>query len=402
MQSFFDNYFSRYLCFPKHISEAADKNLKTIVVIPCYNEPDILVPLKSLLKCTPTKFPVEVIVVVNSKENEKEDVLLQNQLTISQIEKFKKENFRKDFKIFCLEEKNLPKKHAGVGFARKIGMDEAVRRFQSIENPYGVIVNFDADCTCQENYLSEIENFFLKNPKAEGVTINFEHNIYDKNFPIENRLAIAKYELYMRYYVESLRFAGFPYAFHTVGSAFAVRVGAYCQEGGMNRRQAGEDFYFLHKIIPREKFYNLASTKVFPSIRFSSRVPFGTGISLKQTSQNDYYTYNFDSFLVLKAFFLEGKIAPILKEFLDKNNFSLAEKSMKENSKTKKTYLKRFFAWFDAFRVLKFLNFSHTSCFSKMPVEKEALKLLRSLNFEFQYEEIGTEKLLKIFRDFFC
>lgn len=402
MQSFFDNYFSRYLCFPKHISEAADKNLKTIVVIPCYNEPDILVPLKSLLKCTPTKFPVEVIVVVNSKENEKEDVLLQNQLTISQIEKFKKENFRKDFKIFCFEEKNLPKKHAGVGFARKIGMDEAVRRFQSIENPYGVIVNFDADCTCQENYLSEIENFFLKNLKAEGVTINFEHNIYDKNFPIGNRLAIAKYELYMRYYVESLRFAGFPYAFHTVGSAFAVRVGAYCQEGGMNRRQAGEDFYFLHKIIPREKFYNLASTKVFPSIRFSSRVPFGTGISLKQTSQNDYYAYNFDSFLVLKAFFLEGKIAPILKEFLDKNNFSLAEKSMKENSKTKKTYLKRFFAWFDAFRVLKFLNFSHTSCFSKMPVEKEALRLLRSLNFEFQYEEIDTEKLLKIFRDFFC
>ena len=36
----------------------------------------------------------------------------------------------------------------GVGLARKTGMDEAVRRFNAINNPEGIILNLDADCTC--------------------------------------------------------------------------------------------------------------------------------------------------------------------------------------------------------------------------------------------------------------
>ena len=45
-----------------------------------------------------------------------------------------------------------------------------------------------------------------------------------------------------------MKFAGYPWAMYTVGSAFAVTAEAYVKRGGMNRRQAGEDFYFLQNL----------------------------------------------------------------------------------------------------------------------------------------------------------
>src|SRR5690606_11992981 len=90
------------------------------------------------------------------------------------------------------------------------------------------------------------------------------------------------YEIHLRYFIGMQRWAGFPHAFQTVGSSMAVRARIYCQIGGMNTRQAGEDFYFLHKIIERGKFSDLNTTTVYPSPRISDRVPFGTGQSMKE------------------------------------------------------------------------------------------------------------------------
>jgi len=45
-----------------------------------------------------------------------------------------------------------------------------------------------------------------------------------------------------------LQQAGSPYAYHTIGSAFACRAEAYIAAGGMNRRHAAEDFYFLQQL----------------------------------------------------------------------------------------------------------------------------------------------------------
>src|SRR5262249_26021974 len=157
-----------------------------------------------------------------------------------------------------------------------IGMDEALRRFDAVERPGGVIVGFDADCRCERNYLTAIERHFERNSNSPGCSIYFEHPL---NGPLEPAIyeAIAEYELHLRYYVQALRFGGFPHAFHTIGSSMAVRAGVYRKQGGMNKRKAGEDFYFLHKIIPLGGFTNLVETRVIPSPRASDRVPFGTG-----------------------------------------------------------------------------------------------------------------------------
>jgi hypothetical protein len=48
----------------------------------------------------------------------------------------------------------------------------------------------------------------------------------------------------------------FSYAYHTVGSAMAVKAYQYVKVGGMNRRQAGEDFYFIQKLVHSGNFIN--------------------------------------------------------------------------------------------------------------------------------------------------
>jgi hypothetical protein len=69
----------------------------------------------------------------------------------------------------------------------------------------------------------------------------------------------------MRYFVRGLSYAGFPYVHHTVGSAIAIKTSAYVRAGGMNSGAAGEDFYFIQKLLPAGYFFNLTSTTVYPS-----------------------------------------------------------------------------------------------------------------------------------------
>ena len=45
--------------------------------------------------------------------------------------------------------------------ARKIAMDEAVRRFDQIGHTKGIIACFDADSLCDDNYLIELEEHFI-------------------------------------------------------------------------------------------------------------------------------------------------------------------------------------------------------------------------------------------------
>ena len=62
-----------------------------------------------------------------------------------------------------------------------------------------------------------------------GCTIYFEHPIEGDEYPPEVYDAIIQYELYLRYYLQALRYTGYPYATHTVGSCFAVKASVYAK-----------------------------------------------------------------------------------------------------------------------------------------------------------------------------
>ena len=141
-----NRYLKKHPFCEKQITESPSEKLGIVVTIPCYNEPDLFTSLSSIYDCIRTDCDVEVIVVVNSPQNCTVAVLEQNKRTIREADAWISKHIDSKIKFYILDFLNLPQKHAGVGMARKIGMDEAVRRFDFIKNHEdGIIACFDAD-----------------------------------------------------------------------------------------------------------------------------------------------------------------------------------------------------------------------------------------------------------------
>ncbi len=389
MPSIFETYFSRFEAFEKRINEPVSKQLGIIVTIPCYFEPDILHTINSICACEKPHCDVEILVVVNHGEHASTEVKTQNQKTLDALSTFCLKYSSKSLKIIPIKTFDIPQKQAGVGYARKVAMDEATHRFAQINNPDGIIVSCDADTLVAPNYLVAIEEFYQKNANIDAATIAFAHQ------STENE-AILQYELYMRYYVEQLKRISFPYAFHTVGSCFSVRAKTYCRQGGMNKRQAGEDFYFLQKVFQTETVGEINTTLVMPSPRASDRVPFGTGTAVATLQQNgqNLLTYPMESFDVLQDFFSKiplfqncGKqelretynsLNTCFQKFLQFDDFKQKIIEIQHNTASEEQFRKRFFQWFNGFLVFKFLNFSCQNGFQKRSVVEVAKQLIHS------------------------
>jgi len=395
---FASTYLEERTLFSQEIIEAPDDNTGIIVVVPAYNEPEITKLLDSLSKCREPLCKVEVIIVINAPEYASGESTENNIEAFNDIESWKKQNAHCFFRLFAFIVGHHSIKNWGVGLARKTGMDEAVRRFNSINRPDGVILNLDADCTVDQNYFLAVNNELLIRNDRLACSIYFEHplsaNIYNENII----RYITLYELHLRYYYQGLAYSGFPYVFHTVGSAIAVKAMSYVKAGGMNRRQAGEDFYFIQKLVPAGGYFNLNSTTVYPSPRVSTRVPFGTGASIGKMSfekSTILSTYNIKAFEELRAlfsmidFFFENngflqtynRIPEGIRLFTDENEWNEKLKELKNNTSGLVSFKKRFFGWFNMFRIVKYLNFVHKEFFEKVPVQVAAYKLLEMTGF---------------------
>ncbi|WP_020533632.1 glycosyltransferase family 2 protein [Flexithrix dorotheae] len=406
-----ETYFKRYAFRPAVISHDVHFSTKTIIVIPCYNEPNLLGTLESLRNGQPPQNPTEVIVVINSGEQADETIKANNSKTLKEAEAWIKQHQMDQLKVFILFVDDLPKKHAGVGLARKIGMDEALSRFAAI-GFNGNILCLDADCTVSENYLVEIEKQFSINPKFGFASIHYEH-LFDEVEDSKLKSGIISYELFLRYYIQGLKFAKFPFAMHTIGSSMAVKALAYAKSGGMNRRKAGEDFYFLHKLAPKENHLAIQNAIVYPSSRISDRVPFGTG-----KAQQDWLdgnskialTYDPQIFKDLKVFVsivpelfekekpgveLE-KMPESIKGFLKNQNFELSFQKIRKNSASQESYRKNFYQWFDGFKVLKYVHFARDHYYPEIPLHIAADKLLLEIGAEANHQD--EKNLLGVFR----
>lgn len=396
--------------FIPEIKEDPDPLLNICVVIPCYNEPDLLTSLQSLWNCTRPAMAAEVLVVVNSPEGSSKEMTQNNLNTIIAAQHWKQGHKDSKLKFHLIYKPNLPRKFAGVGLARKIGMDEAVMRLSTIANYSGIIAGFDADSICDSNYLVELERHFKVHTKSQGASIYFEHPVSGTDYTNEHYSGIGLYELHLRYLNQALRYACHPYAFHTVGSSFAVRVGAYVKQGGMNKRQAGEDFYFLQKIIELGNFTEINTTRIVPSPRESDRVPFGTGAAMKQWKEKgEFKTYclnSFEDLLLLTSTVTQlytvnqetlsntlNSFSLPLREFLILNSFPHELKSIVSNSASLLTFQSRFFRWFNAFKVIKYLNFVHDKYYTKADICGEALKLCSKFELNVKPGSVALELL---------
>jgi len=371
---FADRYVEKNVVYPEFIETEVSPLVSMIVMIPCLNEPEIFRTLESLWSCEPIRSYCEVIVVVNESEKSSQAVRNFNQETYGKLFEWKRENDRENLVLHPIYARLVNAKHAGAGMARKIGMDEVVRRFNALNRPDGVIVSTDADCTFSVNYLRQIELAFSQK-SCFAATLNFEHRM-DEMPDSRQRLGIKLYEDYLHYYKKALDFAGFPDSIYTIGSAFAVRADAYIKQGGMNRRQAGEDFYFLNKLTKLGKIIEINDAFVYPSARVSDRVPFGTGAAISKWMNEDgdlTMTYNFATFLDLKVLFDQvdslfrnsvqdvflRSLPDSIQEYLQTIEFSSKLDEINQNSSSLFSFRKRFFQFFDGFLILRFLNLAH-------------------------------------------
>ncbi|MDR0931459.1 MAG: hypothetical protein LBM70_00345 [Victivallales bacterium] len=257
----------------------------------------------------------------------------------------------------------------GVGEARKIGMDAVVASQSAATAEQTIIASLDADTIAEADYFPAVIAEFKRDSKIAALAIPFVHQAGAT--PAEER-AIREYEAYLTRHVAKLSEANSPYAFQTVGSAFAVRLSSYIRAGGMRIRKGGEDFYFLQAVAKIGVVATGRKVLVHPSSRPSERVPFGTGPAIKKLiSGGELDEISDGAFAGLKSLlaisaasgnldnaedFLD-KLDPDSSLFLRQEGFAEAwEKILANTPKNDQSRRNAFNLWFDGLKSLRYLH----------------------------------------------
>ncbi len=298
----------------------------------------------------------------------------------------------------------------GVGYARKLGMDLALRLFSQNQIADPFFLTTDADVLLPDEYFelpvlvgqytSEQCEKGNKNNNCSGYIFPFQHTYIStapsktesttksKKEPSPTNIAAILYEMSLRYYVLGLRWAGSPWGFHTVGSTLAIHAFHYAANRGFPKREAGEDFYLLNKIAKTGAVLSLKKPVITLSDRASHRVPFGTGPAVQRIQQldsimNEFMLYNPACFEWLKLWLLAipklytQPLTVALTEVQDMAQKKVAnyveinekihdillglniEKSINHSRKQSKSaaeFCRHMLTWFDAFKTLKFIH----------------------------------------------
>ncbi len=387
-----DKYLNRWGTVDTNYKNQEETDTAITIVIPCFNEDfvdtkECLVSLINSAKIA--SFNTLVFLILNDYQGCDASVKKTNQ---SFKEAFGKFNKRYTNIEFVLIEKHFRSfKEGGVGFARKLGMDTALARYAALDKPEGIIVCLDADTSVHPDYLSLIKSSFNQHVEA-ATSIGFAHRLDND--------AIVDYELHLRYFINMQRVLNLPYAYQTIGSAMAVKAFDYAAEGGMSKRQAGEDFYFLQKFISKQKIFQITKAIVYPSSRESDRVPFGTGKAVREIhhSTESYTSYHPSSFkalsdlpiLINKSYHEEAHehlIDDVLLMYLKQENYLQILSKLKSQSTHLEQYTKQFFLWFNAFRLFKYLHFARDHKWPNIDIESCLQALFVEINLQYSQDK---------------
>ncbi len=393
---------SRPLILPPSIPpHAGGRAVEQVIVIPALAEYDhIFETLDGLRDNDPAELERTLVICVIN--NRRPPLVTPEQLDNNHrtLERLRSEDFsplRVGYIDASSPGRELPDK-AGVGTARKLGLDwglavlahglhgrhgrrfadtpDSLRSFVKEEGhsefrvpSSAFLLSLDADTHVESNYLAAVRAHFDHAKPPWAAVIAYAHRLDDQP------AAIVCYELFLRYHVLGLRYAGSPYAFHTIGSAMACTAQAYAAVAGMNQRQAGEDFYFLQQLAKTGPVDTITTTTVHPSARASWRVPFGTGqrVGRYHAGEHDEYAvYNPEIYRVLRDWLaavadnldaspvrLLAKaraIEPQLEAFLIANDFASAWTSLQKNAPNPTQLHAQFHRWFDGFKTLKLIH----------------------------------------------
>jgi len=354
---------------PWKIKPLINRTFNQAIVIPSYSEFEFLPDtLESINQNKPELLnQTLVLVVVNNANNSPQSIKDNNQLTIRKINR---NNYQFPHAVIDAASSGLelPLKHAGVGLARKIGMDLVLPHLLSFKS---LIFCTDADTKVSPDYLSKVTQYFDSHNTSAAV-IGFDH-LQSEDSAIND--AIGKYENFLKTTAEKMKNAGSPYGYVSMGSTIVCTAEAYCAVGGMSRKKATEDFYFLQELTKYCGVHNIPETLVFPSPRPISRVYLGTGYRMEQIQKgfditNLYYSddaYRYLSkWLQLGGHAWENSLNDLLKDiksihpnligFLKIEGIETIWSKIQNNAPSKSHFTEQFHRWFDGLKTIRFLK----------------------------------------------
>jgi hypothetical protein len=148
-------YASRFKTFPARLGHRAAGS-GIVVCIPVYAEPYLLHTLDSLWACDLPEIPVEVILLFNGDEQMDEAELEVHKAGWQECLQWISEHQKEGLTFSPVYVETLPDPKGGVGWARKLVLDEAARRLDQS----GVMLCLDGDCTVAQNYLKVVGDYF--------------------------------------------------------------------------------------------------------------------------------------------------------------------------------------------------------------------------------------------------
>ena len=377
----------------------------SVVVIPVLAEfPGILDTLRDLARCdAQDRAQTLVIVVVNNRDAEHaaDEDIAANQQTLTALKRWD----QSALPVAWIDASSAGHELAareGVGLARKIGLDWGLKILADQGRLTAPLICLDGDSRVDARYLSVLHDFFKPTSTRWACVLPYAHPIEGTD---EERAAILSYELYLRYHALHLSWAGSPYGYHAIGSTMACTAQAYAAVSGMNRRRAGEDFYYLQQLAKTGKVERVTGTVVQPSARPSHRVPFGTGRWVQRYLNGEvgeHRLYHPDSYDVIRRWLGSATTAPErpgqetltaahaiheeLGTFLEKQDFVRSWDRIVAQTSSRDALIQQFHRWFDGFRTLKLIHHLRDTCHVEEETFAAIAVLLERLGVDFSME----------------
>ena len=351
------------------ISPEPKRKFDQTLVIPAYAESEYLpTTLLSINENNPSLLKnTLVVVVINNAENSPAEIRRDNQHCLDLL---CSSDYHYSLGIVDAFSKGLAlsPKHAGVGLARKIGMD-LVLPYLSIQD--SLIFCADADTIVDKMYLEKVLEYFHTN-NAKAAMVGFRHL---ESTDSELEKAIRQYEKYLLTTAQNMRDARSPYGYVAMGSTMVCTTEAYCAVGGMPRKKATEDFYFLQELTKYCGVHSIPEILVYPSPRPISRVYLGTGFRMKQAENGFNFStlfYSDDAFDLLAQWLKLGNSAwksnladileksntinPYLADFLKQEKIEAIWTKIQSNAPSNSHFSQQFHRWFDGLKTIRFLK----------------------------------------------
>ncbi|MCD4814037.1 hypothetical protein K8S19_10155 [bacterium] len=348
--------------------------LKLCVVIPAMAESAYITRVLDSLTIGSSRLAeAEVIVLVNNPAGSDEKTVVDNQTTLVMLANRPVAGLNVHAVDCASPGKGLARKTAGVGMARRLGMDLALQRLsQSGHVMDGAIACLDADSPVSPGYIDQLLACFASPlPPLAGLCA-YAHQLPDEP---EWKTAMILYEMGLRYFELGLTLARSHFAATPIGSCIVVSAGGYAAADGMVVRKAGEDFYFWQKLVKISRpnqLKRLTRVGVFPSARISDRMPFGTSRALYHAMHQERGAFRrvdpAKAFFVLRDFFEaipkfythpEAMVSSgdaCLRSFLQTEQAVVEAEKMRRIYPTPEHFSKAFMQWFDGLRSIRFIH----------------------------------------------